>query len=418
MTKYGPNHPDMRKVRAEVQEARAGLDAEMERLIASVRNDYEVAEERERQLTANLDALKGQEVDTKSASVELKELEREAATSKQLFEALLTRYKQTTETQGLQLPDARIVERADAPLFPAFPKRKQLAIVGFAGGLAAAIALALVLELMTPGIGRLEDVEHVLEITHLSSLPRTQAQPHAEIEPMRSVRLVVADPAGAFAEAIRGARREIDIRRHVGAPRIILVASSLPGEGSGVVASNLAHHYALTGTRVLLIDGDLRRATLSRQLATQRQTGLVEALGAGTPVEHGILRDATTGLHFLPAMGPAPVRMSSPEMLQSPTMQASLAGLRRQFDTIIIDAPPLLPVIDGRILADQADQLVFVLAWQRTPRQLAKRALKSLGFNQEKVLGVVVSEVAPEAIADAAGFDSQPGSGNTLGRAA
>ena len=405
MTKYGPNHPDMRKVRAEVHEARANLDAEMERLVANVRNEYEVAEERERQLLANLNTLKAQELSVKGASIELKELEREATTSKQLFEALLTRYKQTAETQGLQLPDARIVERADAPLYPAFPKRKQLAIAGLVGGLALGIALALLIEVMTPGIGRLEDVEHALDMTHLSSLPQTQGTTAtAQIEPLRSVRLVVADPAGPFAEAIRGVRREIDVRRRVGAPRVILIASSLPGEGSAMVASNLAHHYAMTGTRVLLIDGDLRRAGLSKQLAAQRATGLAEALGAGTPVEHAILRDATTGLHFLPAMGPAPVRLTRPEMLHSPQMNAAIASLKQQFDTIIIDAPPLLPVIDGRILADHADQIVMVLAWRRTARQIAKRALKSLGFNQEKVLGVVVSEVDPDVIAEAEGF--------------
>ena len=103
-------------------------------------------------------------------------------------------------------------------------------------------------------------------------------------------------------------------------------------------------------------------------------------------------------------MGPAPVRLTRPEMLHSPQMNAAIASLKQQFDTIIIDSPPLLPVIDGRILADHADQIVMVLAWRRTARQIAKRALKSLGFNQEKVLGVVVSEVDPDVIAEAEGF--------------
>lgn len=416
MTKYGPNHPDMRKVRAEVQEARANLDAEMDRLVASVRNEYEVAEERERQLTYNLNALKAQEMNVKSASIELRELEREAATSKQLFEALLARYKQTAETQGLQLPDARIVEKADAPLYPAFPKRKQLTALGLLGGLALGLALAVLLEMMTPGIERLDDVEHALDVPHLSSLPQTdlpgigrtdQRKIAAGPETLRAMRLVVADPGGIFADAIRSMRREIDIRRQVGAPRVILVASSLPGEGSAVVASNLAHHYAVTGSRVLLVDGDLRRAGLSKQLAAQRPAGLAEALSAGVPVEHGVLRDATTGLHFLPAMGPAPVRHTNPEMLQGPHMQAVLASLKRQFDTIVIDAPPLLPVIDGRILADHADQIVLVVAWRRTARQMARRAVKSLGFNQAKVLGAVVTEVDASVIAAAEGLPQQ-----------
>ncbi len=401
-SKYGPNHPEMRKVRAEIAEAQAALEGEMSRLVASYKNEMETAEDRERQLAANLQALKERQLSSKDAGVELKQLEREAQTSKQLFEALLARYKQTAETRGLQLPDARIVEQADAPLYPTSPKRKHIAVIGLIAGILAGMMAAFVAELMTPGLARPEDVEYVLEVAHLSSLPRIAED--APDDPMRSARLVVADPGGTFTEAIRGVRREIDIRRAGRQARVIVVASSLPGEGTSIVASNLAHHYALTGGNVLLIDGDLRRAGLSRQLGGGRGVGLLETLGLGQPVEQAILRDATTGLHFLPANGSAPVRMSSPELLGSPRMSAALDGLRRQFDTIVIDAPPLLPVIDGRILADLADQIVFVMTWRRTPKQMARRALKTLGANSAKILGVVVNEVDEDIIADARGL--------------
>ena len=215
MTKYGPNHPDMRKVRAEVHEARANLDAEMERLVANVRNEYEVAEERERQLLANLNTLKAQELSVKGASIELKELEREATTasncSRRCSHATSRRPK--PKVCNCRRPHRGASGRT---VYPAFPKRKQLAIAGLVGGLTLGIALALLIEVMTPGIGRLEDVEHALDMTHLSSLPQTQGTTAtAQIEPLRSVRLVVADPAGPFAEAIRGVRREIDVRRRV-----------------------------------------------------------------------------------------------------------------------------------------------------------------------------------------------------------
>ena len=125
-TRYGAKHPEMLKVRAELTEAQSQLDAEIQRLVSNLKNEYEVADLRERQLAQNLVQMKEQQVDTKDAGVELKELERDAATSKQLFEALLARYKQTSGTQDFQLPDATIVEKADIPLYPASPKRKQL----------------------------------------------------------------------------------------------------------------------------------------------------------------------------------------------------------------------------------------------------------------------------------------------------
>lgn len=416
LTKYGPKHPEIQKVRAELHETQAHLRSEIERVVENLRNEFEVASDREKQLAAGLTAMKSQQVADKDAGVDLRELERDATTTKQLFEALLARYKQTSETQGLQLPDARLVERADVPVSPSAPKRKLILLLGLAAGLCLGIVLALSLELLTDGIGRPEDVERVLELAHLTSLPMLSGPGMPLLDPMRSVRQIVAEPGGAFAEAIRGARREIDIKRTAGAARVVLIASSLPNEGSGMVASNLAHHYGMTGQRVLLIDGDLRRSTLTRQLAPHRSTGLIEALATGGAVERAILRDATTGLHFLPASGPAPVSASPPDLLESRAMVEALARLKTQFDTIVIDAPPLLPVIDGRILADHSDQIVLVMVWRRTPKQLARKALNALGRNQRKIAGVIVAEVDPAVIADDRGLGYA--SSELLGRAA
>lgn len=402
-TKYGPKHPEMLKVNAEVAEANAQVKAEVERLVANLKNEAEVAEERERQLATSLDQLKDQQVATKDVSAELKALEREAATSKQLFEALLTRYKQTAETQGFQLPDVRIIEKADAPQFPASPKRKQLVLMALLGGLVVALGLAVLLELLAPGITRQDDIERVFDADHLSSVPSPN-DAGTVISPAKAVRLVVAEPQSLYADAIRNARRELDIRRTSNAPRIILVTSSVAGEGAELIASNLAHNYAMTGSRPLLIDGDFRLQPLTRQLAAQRQAGLFDQLTTGRPVEAAILRDGLTGLNFLPAVGMTHLQRSIPETLNSEAMAAALSRLKSHFDTIVLSVPPLMPVIDGRILADYADQIVFVVAWQKTPKQLAKSAIKTLGLNSRKLAGVVLNDVATEQLDETRGW--------------
>jgi polysaccharide biosynthesis transport protein len=402
-TKYGPKHPDIIKNEAELAQTNAQLAAEIERHIANLKNQAEVADERERQLTQTLTQLKDQQIVSKDTGVELKNLERDATTTKTLFEALLTRYKQTSETQGFQLPDVRIIERADAPQFPASPKRRPLVSIAAGFGLVLGIAMAVLLELMAPGISRQDDIERVFEVAHLSSVP---SQPAGEL-PMaaaRAVRQVVAEPSSAYADAIRSARRELDGRRGSSGPRIILVTSSIAGEGAEMIASNLAHNYAMTGGRPLLIDGDMRLQPLTRQLAAQRQRGLLEQIVLRQPVEAAILRDGLTGLHFLPATGQKAPQVSIPEALSSNALAAAMTGLKSQFDTIILSVPPLLPVIDGRILADFADQIVFVMAWQKTPKQLAKTAIKSLGSNGSKLTGVVLNDVAPEALNETRGW--------------
>lgn len=402
-TKYGPKHPEMLKVYAEVAQAESQVKSEIERLVANLKNEAEVAEERERQLAQSLTQLKEQQIVSKDTGVDLKELEREAVTSKQLFEALLTRYKQTAETQGFQLPDVRIIEKADAPQFPASPKRKQLVLIAAAGGLVLGLALAVLLELLAPGITRQDDIERVFEVSHLSSVP-SPSNSNGVLPPSKAVRIVVSEPSSLYADAIRGARRELDMRRVAGTPRIILVTSSIAGEGAELIASNLAHNYAMTGGRPLLIDGDMRLQPLTRQLAAQRQRGLLDQVVNREPVEAAILRDGVTGLHFLPAVGPNAVQASIPETLNSTALAEQLVGLKSRFDTIILSVPPLLPVIDGRILADYADQIVFVVAWQKTPKQLAKSALKTLGLNDRKVAGIVLNDVAPEALNETRGW--------------
>ncbi len=407
LTRYGPKHPEMLKVKAEVADAQSQLNAEIGRLVASLKTDYEIAQDRERQLADSFSGLKDGQITAKEAGVRLNELQREATTQKQLFEALLARYKQTAETQDLQLPDSRIVEHAGVPLFPAAPKRKQLLVIAIIAGLALSLLVVLGLEFVTAGVVRGEEIEREFSLTHLASIPQLMGSDIMSADPVRSIRMMLAEPRSGFADTIRAARREIDGKRTHAGPRIVMVAASLPNEGTNVIASNLAHHYAMTGTRVLLIDGDLRRGTLTRQLAASRQAGLLDVLVQGLPIESAILRDAATGLCFMPAVSQVPIELSSPEVLGSGQMHSILVMLKQHFDVIIIDTPPLLPVMDARLIADHADQIVFVMTWRRTPKQLARRALRTLGHNQQKIAGVVINQIDPDILEESQGMGLQ-----------
>lgn len=403
-TKYGPRHPDMQQSIADVAEAQSQLDNEINRLVSNVSNEFDVARAREKQLQADLAALKSKQSATDEVSVELAELKRRSENTRRIYEALLSRYKSTAETQNLQLPDVRVVERANIALEPSGPKRTRMVIVAFIGFLGASVLLVLALEFLTTGISRPEDAERVFDLTHLSSMPAIDDRSGRGFHPTHALRMIITEPRSTYAEAIRHVRREVDVRRGQSTSQIIAIASSLPEEGTETIASNIAHHYALTGNRVLLIDGDLRRGSLTRRLATDRDMGLLEVLWHGHTPDQAILRDKSTGLHFLPAMGPSPLEPASPDLLSSTHMALLLTQLRASFDTIVFDAPPLLPVIDGRIIADHADQIVFSITWRKTPKQLAKRALRLLGPNQDKVTGVVVNQIEPSALEDSLGF--------------
>jgi capsular exopolysaccharide synthesis family protein len=389
-TRYGPRHPEMLKIRAEVRDTQGQLDAEISQIVTNLKTEFEIASERERQLTASLDRLKAQQSTSRETSVHLRELEREAATSRQLFESFLVRHKQTLETQTMQLPDSRVIERADVPLYPSSPKRKQMLMAAIGGGLALALGLAFLLEFAGGGVRRPDDVERDFGVPLLGSIP---ALPDADPEAPLPARLILAAPRSAFSEAIRETRREIDIHRPSVGPRVVLVASALPNEGKSLIASNLAHHLAVTGTRTLLIDADLRRARLSRTLGLSGAPGLTEILSGRIGLDDAILQDQKTGLAVLPARGTPFQDAPAPELLASPDFAATLNALRGRYDTIVIDAPPLLPVVDARVVADLADQIVLTVVWRRTPKDLARRALKLLGHNHDKIAGVIVNRV-------------------------
>lgn len=305
-----------------------------------------------------------------------------------------THNQQKAGAEGLQLPDARIIEQADAPQRPASPKRRQLVLMAAIGVLVVALALAVLIELRAPGTRERDGSERAFDADHVSSVPSPNAS-GTLMPPMKTARLVVAEPQSVYAQAIHNARRELDIRRRTPATRLILVTSSVAGEGSELIASNLAHSYAATGARTLLIDADFRAHPLTRLLATACQTGLYDQLSTGGEVDAAILRDTLTGLHFLPAIGGACREHTLAGTLASPVMANALAHLKSKFDTILMSAPPLMPVLDGRTLASYADQIVLVVAWQNTSKDFAKAAAKTLGAHERKLAGVVLSEFTP-----------------------
>lgn len=398
VTRYGDRHPELIKARAEVRDVELKIDAEVDQILANYKSAYEVATTRERTLTQSLEKLKGHQTDTNDVTVKLKDLEREAHSSKQVYEAFLTRYKNTVEQQTMQYGDSRITETATTPLNPASPKRKKIMLLGFAAGLGLALLLAIALEMMQPGLARPEEFEAATKLPHLASIPRLEdaAKLGKTADTLRRNRLIVAEPEAQFSEAIRALRHSLDRRTTDKRQRIIMVTSALPHEGKSAITSNLAHHYALSGARTLLIDCDLRRASLTRSLCTAPQDiGLLEALLHRLPVEEAILVDEATGLCFLPAHGAAAPRVSVPEVLASASLKGMLDRLRNQFDIVMVDCPPVLPVVDARIVADHVDQIAFLMRWKKTPKELARRAIRNMSGNGDKLAGLIVNEVDP-----------------------
>jgi capsular exopolysaccharide synthesis family protein len=395
VTRYGPRHPELVKARAEVAEVSAQLGLEIDQVVSNIKGEYKVAAERERLLEQSLSELKDQQALFKDAAVTLRDLEREAEGTRRVYETFLNRYKQVLETQDLQLADARIAERADIPTVPLSPNRKRIVVLAFLAGLGLGFGLTVLLELLSKGLARPEDAEATFGIPHLGSIPLLKRESDGLSDPRMATRVVLMRPDGIFAGALDALSGALSARRSDTAPEILLVASPLPNEGRSVVAANLALLLARRGQRTLLIDSDLRRSTLSQQLGVDQMPGLLDAVAHGRDFEEVILRDTVSGLAVLPAGGAGRVVLSPVDALQAPGFGQRLAHLKAHFDHIVIDAPPILPVVDTRLLAANADRILLITAWQRTPKELVRRALALLGAHSGRVVGLVINQMDP-----------------------
>ena len=197
----------------------------------------------------------------------------------------------------------------------------------------------------------------------------------------------------AIAESTRQLRHELDRQGERGQPRLIMIASALGEEGRSHIATSLAYSYAASGLATLLIDGDMRFGRLSEALGLAGRPGLLNALARESGPFETILTETSSELSFMPAMARRRADLAAPELLAGPRFSELAGHLKSEFEIIVIDAPPLLPIVDGRAMGAVADQIAFVTTWRRTPKELARRALETLGRDEDKVAGVVINEI-------------------------
>ncbi len=392
-TRYGGRHPKVVNVRAERRDIANQIAMEVKRIIANLRNEYDVALSREASLNKSLEEIKLRNKGASQAAIKLRELKREAFSNKILYEAFLNRFKETSEQETLRTVNSRVIARAVPPQRASYPKKRLTVMLAFVGFMALGIGLAFLLEHLDNSFKTGEQIEEMLGLAHLTSVPLLgKADLKGEHGPVRIERYVLEKPLSAFAEAMRSLKMGIQLSNIDTPPKVILVTSAMPNEGKTTIASNLAFHAAQTGIDVLLIDADLRNPSLTACLLNHgaKPDGLVELLARNVTEEDVFILDETTGLKFLPAS-----RMvhNSAEVLGSRRMRELIEHAKKTHDLVILDTSPITPVIDARVLMDIVDSVVLVTEWDKTPRDAVLAAVKSLKADHNKFAGVVLNKM-------------------------
>ena len=412
-TKFGARHPQLETVRAQLRETRRLTDDELKRILAARRHTFEVSAAREASLKKSLDELQTVSSDSGQAQTRLRELQREAEANRTVYESFLARYKEASAQESLEMPDSRIVARAEVPVSPSFPKVPLILgmalIVGTGlGGVLALIAGYLDRRIKTheqaqasglPSIAAIPEIS-ARELAHLAKAGRaeldkydprqTRLLPPGLQPPL--LRYAITQPMSQFAEAIRSIRFALQRAARNKPTQVICITSATGGEGKTTLAANFALSLAALGIKTVLVEGDLRNPQLSRSLCPGVREGLLEVAVAEMPLNRAVLIDPPTNLAIIPAPLPKDVTLLT-EFASSEGMSNVLTELRNHFDVIIVDCPPLLPLIDGQALAEQADAVIMTVGWDQTSQDVFLRAVDLLAPVHDRILGTVLTRV-------------------------
>lgn len=384
---YGDRHPAIINVRAELRDVRRQIAQEINKIVGNLAQEVQVARIREQSLQQNLAELQKRTAQNNEAEVKLHELEREAQASRTLYESFLSRFKETAEQEDIQQADARVIARADVPLDPSFPNKKLFVALALLGSALVGVLAAILIERLDNGFRSGEQIEQVAGVSGLGMVPvipgRGGLAPKAED-------FVLRKPSSAFAESIRSLRTAL-LYSHVDKPpRAILITSAVPEEGKSILSVSLARSSAKAGQKVLLIDADLRRPKISKMLKARSEATLAELFAGERTVEEVINHDPESGLDFICGRAGMP---NPQDLLGSQHMRDFVRSISQHYDLVILDSPPVLAASDALVLSRIVDSTIFVVRWERTPRQVVIGALKQLQGVGGAVAGVVLSRV-------------------------
>lgn len=372
----------MQKLDLQIKNARETLTAQRARVIESVKNDYESAVAAERSFASSLEQQKHEAMDLDRKSGSYVVLQRQAESDRQLWQSLLQQQKELQVVSNSRSNNVQVMDHAEVPGGPFSPNTRREWFTAMMAGMLVAFGLAFGIEYLDDTVKTPEDVAKRLGLPLLGLVPAIRGA---------RVPLLSETVPHDFGEAFRSLRTSLVFTAGAGESRVIAVTSSQPLEGKTTTACNLATALALGGSRVLLIDADMRRPGLHQVMGVPNESGLSHLLVGQARVREAVQRTSEPNLFVITA-GRTPPNPS--ELLASERMRSFLANLTHgPFDWVVLDTPPVLAVTDAVVLAGQVSAVVFVVGSEMTRRVHAERALSTLRAGKPRSIGVVLNRV-------------------------
>ncbi|WGD50677.1 polysaccharide biosynthesis tyrosine autokinase [Bradyrhizobium sp. CB1650] len=446
--RYGPTHMAVVNLRNQMREIRRSITDELRRTAEVYKSDLEIAKAREESSQKSLNDTIAVSNDTSQAQIVLRDLESNAQSARALSDNFLQLYMVSVQQQSFPITEARVItQAATTPPNKTSPKTTLILLAAMVGGSILAGIVAILFDMMDRVFRTVSQVEQLVQTNCLASIPtieglvnarestqlgkaawpfgkrakprslqaqprpsgasaalplqRTEPgsshpQPHRErlLSADDSVgRYVINAPFSRFAEGFRSIKLASDLSNYGSASNKVLgITSALPNEGKSTISEALAQTVAQSGSRTLLIDGDIRNPSLTARLTPNAQLGLIHVVAGKADWRDVVWIDPQTNLHFLPCAVTSRFSNSS-DLLASQQMENLFQHLRQHYDRIILDLSPLAPVVDVRATRGLADTYILVIEWAKSKVDVVERVLAETPIVRERMLGAVLNKV-------------------------
>jgi succinoglycan biosynthesis transport protein ExoP len=415
--KYGNDHLAVVNLRATMKSIRHAIMDEVRRLAEGAKSDFEEAKQQQQEIEKQLAQAVSQSQHTSAAALSIRELETSAKGYRSLYESFLQRYMGSLQQASFPISEARVISPAAPPQKKSKPSPKLLLALGMFGGIALGSALGFLREMKDRGFRTSAQIEDRLRLPCLSVVPLLRHRKVRKVNKKSAVAISQADkesgqrtffrgsgtcgvatamPSSRFAESIRSIRFALDLDPTKTPTKVVGLTSTLPNEGKSTIAASLAQLLASSGKRVIVVDCDLRNPSLSANLTPDAGAGITDILLSDRSLEDTVWTDTATGLDFLPGRR-APLSNTS-DILCTAQAKKLFEQLRATYDYVIVDLPPLAPIIDVRATTPLMDSFILVVEWGRTTTDVVEHALNTAPNVYDALLGIVLNKTDMKAM--------------------
>lgn len=386
-TRYGPKHPEILRMRSEIRDLRIALNAETKKVVEGLEGEVKVAQASVQALQQGFNEIAGRRHTENAAMIKLRELEREADSSRLIFDNFLETYKRSNKSEQLQDADVKVVSYATPPLRASYPNKMLLMSLAATISLFIGLAITFLLEKLDNTFRSAQQLENMGGYPCYALIPHVPKMNQRDL-----VSFIINKPSSTLAESVRTLRMVLNLRANdpQRQPRVVTVTSSFPGEGKTTLSTWLARLAAKSGEKVILIDCDLRRPNVHRALGKSNDRSLVDFLTDAEELEDVIHTGDPSGMHVIYGRS---VPNSALDLVSSGRMKKLIASLRQVYDLVILDSPACLAVSDARVLATLSDQSLYAVSWDETPREVVVSGTKQFIDMHYKDMAFVLTNV-------------------------